>query len=245
MIVSRLSAAARNMTFYRLLSVSLLAFLAAGCLGTMPYDGAVSIVQINDVEGPADVVFIHMHRVAGFEEGEYTLTLPSDWKVRPVTAPRGGVATLAQKVTPEWKRIGEIHPERRHSARLLGEPIPWHLHSEGRKHSLPEATEIAWERERLNQDTYWLGPIAESGDPATWTCDMLGARPRVESAAPLAGQTNAEREIEWVHICTFEFNDSRTAMKRRLLRVRNEVVTGFGLLIFFGVPAAVWVLILI
>lgn len=209
-----------------------------GCLGTLPFDEAVTIRSIHDHPGPEDVVLADFARVEGFAEGLYALTLPEDWKDRPAALRAGGFPALVPPIVQEWTML---KPELRTVDRPLTAPstrVPWQF-IRGEL-TLEEASAVARERLAAGQDTYWLGAIEERGDPALWSCELLGARP----ANSQPSSASKGLQIEWVLLARLEFQDARSNQSRKLRRTRNELGAGAAMLVVYGGSLAVWVLLL-
>ncbi len=218
-----------------------LLFLMTGCLGTMDFDRALFLSSIQDLPGPEDVVLINAEHVEGQSAGYYSMALPADWKSRRAEPQLDGFPVLEPAVTPVWKPLGRYDFNRVRPQDLVGgERIPWRFLTGDL--TVEEATLMASERLAQGSDSYWFGPIEESGDPAVWTCALLGARPKGTGATESLAQPSDE--VEWVQLCMLEFQDARSASRRKWTRMGSELGAGTGMLFLVGVPLAVWFIIL-
>ncbi len=216
------------MTFHSLAVLLSVAFLATGCLGRATFDRALDVRSIQDLPGPGDVVLIEVEHVQGLSQGFHALTLPADWKTRPVEEQAEGFPILVPPVTPVWKPVAlEGSKLSAPAAAVGGVAIPWQFVRGDL--TVEQASDVAASRMDQGQDTYWIGAVWESGDPAMWTCELLGARAKEDGG------------IQWVHLGQLEFQDSRTASERNWSRTRDSLIAGtLMFVVYIAIPTVVW-----
>jgi hypothetical protein len=220
----------------RILPVSLASLFALAslvCRGTAEFEWALHVDRIVDCPGPSDFVEARFVDVEGHAEGVHFLVFRDDWKERARRAEPEGSAELERRIPSNW--LHENDP----SAPFENANPSDDWESLRQPMDAVEASKHAVERPGRGQDANFTETTQVLGDHARWECRIFGAL-----ASPESGSSLSAGDVSWVEVGTFELSDSLTRNGRMWNNLGSELVVGAGLLLYVGVPVAVWVLLL-